>query len=60
MHGEPIGDSGDQQKGLAPGGVDLGPVDGLVGETAETETVDRAEEAVVRDTKGVVVDVRTL
>ena len=56
-----FGHRGEQEAGRAPGRVDLGPVDVLRrGEPAESEAVDGAEEAVVADAEGVVVDVGAL
>ena len=57
---ELVGDGDEEEQGVAPGGVDLGPVDGLAGEAAEAEAVDGGEAAVVADVEGVVVDVGAL
>lgn len=45
---------------MTPSCVYLRPVDGVGGESAETETVDGAEDAVVGDGEEVVVDVGSL
>lgn len=57
---ELIGNGDEEEQRVAPGGVDLGPVDGLAREAAQAEAVDCREAAVVADAESVVVDVGAL
>jgi hypothetical protein len=52
--GKLAGDGVEEEEGVAPGGVDLGPVDGVRGEAAEAEAVDRAEAVFLADAERVV------
>ena len=45
---------------MAPGGVDLGPVNWLVRQAAKAEAIDGSKSAIVTDAEGVVINITAL